>query len=164
MKPYRIGNSRRYGEKEVWDTVAREDKWQEIMQLIFQRVESKEDELFEAGSHIQNIRVMELAVKSSYILACYTSLADKYDWKSPVACECSKGHPKYNHRHLSVSSNSSNIFYLSQKVFDEGFHGCPLHYKFEPGLQFNKLFGFWADIRLDFLETLHGIQWGFFVI
>ena len=142
LKPYRMGNSKRGVEEEERDIMAR-DKLQEVMQIIFQRVKNEEDESFEAGGQIQNLRVMELAVKPSYILACYTSLADKYDWKSPVACECIIGHPSYNKSHSTVSHSSSCVFYLSQKVFDEGFHGCHMHNKFEPGLQFNKLSSFW---------------------
>ena len=141
LKPYRMGNSRRSIEEEKGDIMTR-DKLQEIMQRVFQRVESKEDESFCSCGQMQNLRVMELAVKSSYILACYTSLAEKYDWKSPVACECSKGHPSYNQSVSNVSSisnRSSSVFYLSQKVFDEGFHGCPTHCKFEPGRLFNRL-------------------------
>lgn len=105
---------------------------QGIMQLAFQRVENKEDESFEASDQIQNLRVMELAVNPSYILACYTSLADKYDWSEPIACECSNEHPNYS-QCKSIGS-TSGIYYLSQKVFDEGFHYCPTHNKFAPNV------------------------------
>ena len=101
-----------------------------IMKLAFQRVESKEDECFEASDQIQNLRVMELAVNPSYILACYTSLADKYDWSKAISCECSKEHTMFS---KGISDRSSTgIYYLSQKAYDEDFHFCPTHNKFAP--------------------------------
>ena len=114
LKPFKMNSSEK--EENVnngWINKGRHG----IMQLAFQRVENKEDESFEASDQIQSLRVMELAVNSSYILACYTSLADTYDWSEPIACECSKEHPNY---------------YLSQKVSGNGFHYCPTHTKFEP--------------------------------
>ena len=94
LKP-KIGNF----EKEEAKTTKRLPSWalcigsrmmQGLMNLAFQRMENKDDELFEASDQIQNLRIMELAVNPSYILACYTSVAEKYDWRNPIPCECSK--------------------------------------------------------------------------
>ena len=123
LKPFKMSSSRKE------EKITKGNMMHGIMQLAFQRVENKADESFEASDQIQNLRVMELAVNPSYILACYTSLADKYDWSEPIACECSKEHPNYGQCKSVGSTNS--IYYLSQKVFDEGFHYCPTHNKFE---------------------------------
>ena len=59
------------------------------LRLMLNRVELDEADTFEADDEMQNLRVMDLAVRPSYIFACYASLAERYDWEEPVTCECS---------------------------------------------------------------------------
>ena len=59
------------------------------LRLMLNRVELDEADTFEADEEMQNLRVMDLAVRPSYIFACYASLAEKYDWEEPITCECS---------------------------------------------------------------------------
>ena len=58
---------------------------------------------------------MGLATKSSYILACYTSLALKYDWDAATVCKCSNA--------AKVDDNEE----LRR-------HHCPTHRDFKPHL------------------------------
>ena len=60
---------------------------------------------------------MGLATKSSYILACYASLAEKYGWKAAgAACEC--GDTDYD-----------------EGKEEESRHLCPMHRDFKPSLR-----------------------------
>ena len=71
------------------DKSRRMKKKRTIAQLILQRVDYHEEETFEADTQIQNLKIMGLATKRSYILACYMSLAEKYNRESATVCECS---------------------------------------------------------------------------
>ena len=59
------------------------------MRLMLNRVELDQADTFEANNEMQNLRIMDLAVRPSYVSACYSSLAEKNDWEEPINCECS---------------------------------------------------------------------------
>ena len=123
LKPYRLRNFGKEEEETIKGQMVRLFK-----QVAGQRIYNKEDESFELSDQIQKLRIMELAVNPTYILACYTSLAGKYDWRTPMHCECSKEFQNYEQNKSTESSSASN---LPQKMLEEDFHYCPTHTNFE---------------------------------
>ena len=123
LKPYRLRNFGKEEEETIKDQMVRLFK-----QGAGQKINTKGDESFEASDQIQKLRIMELAVNPTYILACYTSLAEKYDWRTPMHCECSKEFQNYKQSKSTESSSASN---LPQKMLEEDFHYCPTHTNFE---------------------------------
>ena len=83
LKPYKMGNCNTKRDKGK-----KESKAKTVMRLILNRVELDEADTFEANDEMQNLKIMDLAVRPAYIAACYTSLAEKYDWDDPINCEC----------------------------------------------------------------------------
>ena len=126
LKPFKVRN---LGNEEK-TTKARMKQW--LMQFSLQRRENKVDESFEESDQIQSLRLMELAVNPSYILACYISLAERCDLKKPIHCECSKKRPNLYQYHLTENNIASN--YLSNIAFEEDFHYCPSHTRFKPSV------------------------------
>ena len=59
---------------------------------------------------------MGLAIKQSYILACYMSLAKNYNWDTAIVCECADA--------TKVDSISEYLLH----------HHCPTHKEFKPHL------------------------------
>ena len=126
LKPYKLRNLGKEEEETIKGQMLRLFK-----QLAGQKISNKEDQSLEASDQIQRLRIMELAVNPTYILACYTSLTGKYDWRTPLHCECSE--ECQNHKQSkSTETNSATI--LPQKMLEEDFHYCPTHTNFEPDI------------------------------
>ena len=64
----------------------------------------------------QNLKVMGLVIKQSYILACYMSLTKNYNWDTSIVCECADV--------TKLDSSSDELL----------FHHCPTHIEFKPHL------------------------------
>ena len=62
----------------------------------------------------QNLKILGLVIKQSYILACYMTLIKKYNWDTSIICEC----------YGKVDSNSDDLLH----------HNCPTHTNFKPRL------------------------------
>ena len=124
LKPYKMGNCNTIRDK------VQESKAKTFVRLMLNRVELDEADTFEANDEMQNLRIMDLAVRPSYISACYSSLAEKYDWEEPIHCECCVR--RVNCRTAASKSRSGSLSSLSHEVMDEGFHHCPAHKNFQP--------------------------------
>ncbi len=89
---------------------------------------------FNDNDDIKNLRVLELSVKSSYILACYMSLVERQKEhldRGDELCECNytrEGSP-FGSRQW-IRTRTSEDLYLEDS--GDGFHFCPTHLKFEP--------------------------------
>ena len=92
------------------------EKKRTIAQLILRRVEYDQDETFETDKQIQNLKILGLAAKTSYILACYMNLVGKYDWEATTVCEC---YDDTAGDHISKELRR---------------HHCPTHRNFKPHL------------------------------
>ena len=125
LKPYEMGDRdadrKRVGEK-------RRSRAKSFVRLILNRVELDEADTFEANDEMRNLRIMDLAVRPSYISACYSSLAEKYDWEEPIDCECRARRGNYGN--VGPKSRSGGLASLSHEVVEEGFHHCPAHKSF----------------------------------
>jgi hypothetical protein len=101
-------------------------RWRDEMMEVVSISAGSANEL-EGSDHIKNLQLLELHVKSAYLLACYATLAEKYDWEDTRSgrcfCECDK----------------FDVFDIRAKVpLDDSSHFCVTHRDFMPSLRCTK--------------------------
>ncbi len=109
-------------------------RWRDEIKVV--RVFSDSDhpiDNFEGSDdHIRNLQLLKLHAQPAYLLACYASIADKYDWEGAKTrtCECEREGDE------SSPTSSSKLLKLQYRLpkGERAVHHCPYHEEFVPSL------------------------------